>query len=388
MGTVSISALSGLNSISIPRDYNPFVIFNTAGVLTACSTRSGSFRFHGAQRHSKLRTFSVGSLSPTASFRTQVGTWEAPDDGSGSEDEEDEEEEEEELGFQSEWEEEEGKGVPDAAAAAVDKSTTNKYEEDLVQEVEQLLGQEEIAILQKRAAPNIKKISTDGTTALHTAIIAKKEAVISHLLRKGASPHVRDKDGATPLHYAVHVGTKRIVKLLIKYKVDVNIADNIFKDQFSGFLPRCNVIPLYGISFPGKHLISVIRVAEVEQLLGQEEIAILQKRAAPNIKKISTDGTTALHTAIIAKKEAVISHLLRKGASPHVRDKDGATPLHYAVHVGTKRIVKLLIKYKVDVNIADNDGRTPLDLGLCYGKDFKSYDLTKLLKTVPMDREF
>lgn len=137
MGTVSISALSGLNSISISRDYNPFAIFNKAGVLTACSTRSGSFRFHGAQRHSKLRTFLVGSLGPNASFRTQVGTWEAPDDGSGSEDEEDEEEEEEEeLGFQSEWEEEEGKGVPatatDAAAVAVDKSTTNKYEEDLV----------------------------------------------------------------------------------------------------------------------------------------------------------------------------------------------------------------------------------------------------------------
>lgn len=32
------------------------------------------------------------------------------------------------------------------------------------------------------------------------------------------------------------------------------------------------------------------------------------------------DGLTALHTAIIGKKEAVISHLLRKGASPHVRD--------------------------------------------------------------------
>ncbi|CAN6543640.1 unnamed protein product [Malus baccata var. baccata] len=329
MGTVSISALSGLNSISIPRDYNPFVIFNKAGVLTACSTRSGSFRFHGAQRHSKLRTFSVGSLSPTASFRTQVGTWEAPDDGSGSEDEEDEEKEEEELGFQSEWEEEEGKGVPAAAtdaAAAVDKSATNKYEEDLVKEVEQLLGQEEIAILQKHAAPNIKKISTekwnpihtlalsgmvtfidklledgldidvvdkDGTTALHTAIIAKKEAVISHLLRKGASPHVRDKDGATPLHYAVHVGTKRIVKLLIKYKVDVNIADN-----------------------------------------------------------------------------------------------DGWTPLHVAVQSRNRDIVKILLVNGADKSRRNNDGRTPLDLGLCYGKDFKSYDLTKLLKTVPMDREF
>lgn len=32
------------------------------------------------------------------------------------------------------------------------------------------------------------------------------------------------------------------------------------------------------------------------------------------------DGLTALHHAIIGKKEPVISHLLRKGANPHVRD--------------------------------------------------------------------
>lgn len=32
------------------------------------------------------------------------------------------------------------------------------------------------------------------------------------------------------------------------------------------------------------------------------------------------------------------------------------------------------------------DGKTPLDLALCYGKDFKSYDLAKLLKLVPANR--
>ena len=43
-----------------------------------------------------------------------------------------------------------------------------------------------------------------------------------------------------------------------------------------------------------------------------------------NITKFASvkqDGLTALHRAIIGKKEAVISHLLRKGASPHVRDR-------------------------------------------------------------------
>lgn len=35
----------------------------------------------------------------------------------------------------------------------------------------------------------------------------------------------------------------------------------------------------------------------------------------------SQDGFTALHKAVIGKKEAVISHLLRKGANPHIRDR-------------------------------------------------------------------
>jgi len=39
------------------------------------------------------------------------------------------------------------------------------------------------------------------------------------------------------------------------------------------------------------------------------------------IRACKQDGLTALHKAIIGKKEAVISHLLRKGADPHVKDQ-------------------------------------------------------------------
>ncbi|KAL3813770.1 hypothetical protein ACJIZ3_015038 [Penstemon smallii] len=168
-------------------------------------------------------------------------------------------------------------------------------------------------------------------------------------------------------------------------------------------------------------------IEEVEELLTPDERAILEQNEAPNLGKISTakwnplhtfalagqikfmdglldkgyniemvntDGLTALHQAVIGKREAVISHLLRKGANPNSKDQDGATPLHYAAQVGALQTVKLLIKYKVDVNVADNEGWTPLhvamqtrnrdivkdgitalDLSICYGKDFKSYDL-------------
>lgn len=41
------------------------------------------------------------------------------------------------------------------------------------------------------------------------------------------------QDGATPLHHAVQVGAMQTVKLLIKYKVDVNVADNVGDIDFS-----------------------------------------------------------------------------------------------------------------------------------------------------------
>ncbi|KAF8096437.1 hypothetical protein N665_0308s0011 [Sinapis alba] len=137
-----------------------------------------------------------------------------------------------------------------------------------------------------------------------------------------------------------------------------------------------------------------------------------------DVDDVDKEGQTALHKAVIGKKEAVISHLLRKGANPHVQDRDGASALHYAVQVGALQTVKLLIKYNVDVNVTDYEGWTPLhiavqsrnrditkilltngadktrrtkdgkvalDMALCFGRDFKSYDLVKLLKIMPTD---
>ncbi|XP_052188755.1 ankyrin repeat domain-containing protein EMB506, chloroplastic [Diospyros lotus] len=280
------------------------------------------FRVYFADESSKL--WRISALGRTPAF------WEDPDDGSGSDyDEEDDdiEDEESNLDFESDWEgEEELVASARAPSYIANKpSVEDKYEEDLLEEVEQLLGPEERAILQQNAAPNISKISTakwsllhslalagqirymdmllangldinlvdkDGLSALHTAIIGKKEAMISHLLRKGARPNIRDRDGASPLHYAVQVGARQTVKLLIKYNVDLNATDN-----------------------------------------------------------------------------------------------EGWTPLHIAVQSRNRDIAKVLLVNGADKNRRNKEGKTPLDLALCYGKDFKSYDLAKLLKIVPANRE-
>ncbi|XP_061354143.1 ankyrin repeat domain-containing protein EMB506, chloroplastic [Gastrolobium bilobum] len=252
------------------------------------------------------------------------GTWEEPD-----------------IDSDSECDDEEGEGVEDenlgfesdweeeetktSAITDVNITSRDKYEEHLKREVEQLMDPVESAILEQNVTPNLEKISTAKWSPLHTLALSMQISSMDKLLENG---------------------------------LDIDF--------------------------------------------------------------LNKEGLTALHKAIIGRKEAVISHLLRKGASPHVKDKDGATPLHYAVQVGAKQTVKLLIKYKVDVNVADNDGWTPLhiaiqsrnrdiakillvsgadktrknkdgktalDLSLCYGKDFKSYDLAKLLKVVPANED-
>ncbi|XP_043707419.1 ankyrin repeat domain-containing protein EMB506, chloroplastic [Telopea speciosissima] len=315
----------------------PLCAAPTCSITTATSSSSSSYPLlFQCKLRSRIRVSSVSGKLTNLTLRARatesVGVsplqtdgdfWEDPDDGSGSEYEDDDEDgEENNLDFESDWEDQVGGDSHATLTTNTDKSPTAQYENDLAREVEQLLSPEEKAIFQQNESPVLSKISTTKWSPLHTLALSGQIPFMDRLLEQG---------------------------------VDIDTVDK--------------------------------------------------------------DGYTALHKAVIGKKEPVISHLLRKGANPHLRDKDGATPLHYAVQVGALQTVKLLIKHKVDVNVTDNegwtplhvaiqsrhrdiakillvngadktrrnkDGKTPLDVSLCYGKDFKSYDLAKLLKILPV----
>ncbi|KAJ1403894.1 Ankyrin repeat [Sesbania bispinosa] len=83
-----------------------------------------------------------------------------------------------------------------------------------------------------------------------------------------------------------------------------------------------------------------------------------------DINAVDKDGLTALHKAIIGKKQAITNYLLRNSANPFVKDKDGATLMHYAVETASVPTIKVLLLYNVDINLQDNDGWTPLHLAV------------------------
>ncbi|KAK8716850.1 hypothetical protein V6N13_044145 [Hibiscus sabdariffa] len=138
-----------------------------------------------------------------------------------------------------------------------------------------------------------------------------------------------------------------------------------------------------------------------------------------DINAVDKNGLTAIHKAIIGKKQAITNYLLRESANPFVRDEDGATLMHYAVSTASTPTIKLLLLYNVDINLQDNDGwtplhlavqarrtdivklllfrgadkmlknkdgLTPLDLCLYSGRDTRTYELIKLLKQLPKPR--
>ncbi|XP_022977547.1 ankyrin repeat domain-containing protein, chloroplastic [Cucurbita maxima] len=153
-------------------------------------------------------------------------------------------------------------------------------------------------------------------------------------------------------------------------------------------------------------------------LVGSGEFYLVDELLKNNVDINAVDkvGFTALHRAIIAKKQAITNYLLRESANPFVRDKDGATLMHYAVQTASSMAIKVLLLYNVDINLQDKDGwtalhlavqarrtdvvrlllikgadktlknvegLTPLDICLYSGQDTKTYELIKLLKQLP-----
>ncbi|CAA7056997.1 unnamed protein product [Microthlaspi erraticum] len=134
---------------------------------------------------------------------------------------------------------------------------------------------------------DINATDVGGLTALHRAIIGKKQAITNYLLRESANPFVVDDEGATLMHYAVQTASAPTIKLLLLYNADINAQDR--------------------------------------------------------------DGWTPLHVAVQARRSDIVKLLLIKRADIHVKNKDGLTPLGLCLYLGretrTYEVMKMLIEF-------------------------------------------
>jgi ankyrin repeat protein len=107
----------------------------------------------------------------------------------------------------------------------------------------------------------------------------------------------KDKEGRTPLYYAVEMGNKDVAKLLLANNADANAT---------------------------------------------AQRQILTSREGHPFPDIGGSGMTPLHYAAMSGKKDVAELLLTNKADVHAKDREGLAPLHAAEAHGHKDIVELL----------------------------------------------
>ncbi len=158
---------------------------------------------------------------------------------------------------------------------------------------------------------DINKRDKDGTTPLMWAVKEGSPSVVKALINKSAQVNAKDMDGDTPLFHAVKMGHTEVVKVLLDRGVEIEAKD------------KYNYTPLMRAAQEG-------RVAMVRLLL--------EKGA--HVNATMENGSTSLMQAAENGHDSIVKLLLQRGAYVNGTTEGGWTSLMYAAKEEYPEIVK------------------------------------------------
>ncbi|CAI8050974.1 Putative ankyrin repeat protein MM_0045 [Geodia barretti] len=163
-----------------------------------------------------------------------------------------------------------------------------------------------------------------GWSALHFSAERGDSATTEALLKAGANPHLKDKDGDTAVIMAVKSHEPDTLRELVRAGSDLNLQNN------EGLTPlmiaaRSERTDITNILLEGEHI----------NLDIQEECT----------------GLSALHFSADRGDSATTEALLKAGANLHLNDKDGDSALTLAAWCGHTNFVVKLVKAGADLDL-------------------------------------
>lgn len=268
--------------------------------------------------------------------------------------------------------------------------------------------------------------STQGGEMLLWALKHGHEIVARLALKKGARPDAVDRDGRTPLSWAVEKGLVRVVKILLRRRVDLENRETVTRFTPLVYAARhedTTVMELLlkagaQVVYEDKSQCTALQAAISLNRPAAAELLLVNGAKIPGdvsaisgwvldwaarngfwsvVKRLLEVGVdvdyrggssrTALSFAAEAGEEELVRLLLDSNANIEAKDSDGQTPLFYAVgHIG---VVRLLLARGANPNTRDKYGRPPLSRAEARG----SKDVIKLLRgtergslTIALDR--
>lgn len=185
-----------------------------------------------------------------------------------------------------------------------------------------------------------------GKTALMIASSKNFVEMTQLLLNKGAKIEAQNKDGFTPLIWAVWTNSLKTADLLLKkgakIEAKTKTGDNVL------------------------HLVA---------LQGNiDTVAFLLNKGA-NIEAENGEKKTPLFIAIENGKEDLVEYLIGRGANINIKNEKKQKPIFYAIEKDSPALVSKLIKKGVNIEEKNDEGQTPLLNAI----DIEKVDIIQLL---------
>ncbi|CAG9789801.1 unnamed protein product [Diatraea saccharalis] len=181
-------------------------------------------------------------------------------------------------------------------------------------------------------------------TPLHEAAAKGKADIVRLLLKHGADPTRRNRDGLTPLQL-VRTGDSDTADAL---RGDAALLDAAKRGDAPRARSMCTlIVDSCHVTFSGYNN---LEVAE----------ALLEAGAAVSAR--DKGGLVPLHNAASYGHLELAALLLRAGTPPNAADRWGFTPLHEAAHKARTQLCALLLAHGADPYLKNQEGQTALEL--------------------------
>lgn len=269
--------------------------------------------------------------------------------------------------------------------------------EELIAAVENSSIQELKQLLDEGADIN-SKVVPSGWTALHSAVQNKKEEIVHFLLERGADPHIRKGNGATPFIVAAIVGSVELLQLFLSKGSDINEHDvNGFtalmetschgEEDALRFLYRCGADVNLGREVDEeRRALNKGGATALMDAASNGHIAIVKtlvEEMKADVHICDNQGRNALvHALSVTKhnwdedKEAIALFLLKHGSDVNKRDEYRKTTLILATERQSQSLLKAILeKNEVDINATDNSHKT----ALCFAVENKNHEIARIL---------
>lgn len=208
----------------------------------------------------------------------------------------------------------------------------------------------------------------EGMTPVMSAAMAAKPDAVRQLIKAGARPDARSRDGKTALIYAAGWADGATVMAVLESKPLINARSDDGWTATTMAATRGTADALAAVINAGGNVSDQNRWGQTA-LIGAamsgsaEKVKMILAVASKNlINEADRQGMTALHYAAAGEGPAeVVQMLIDAGANVKALDNDKVTPLMRAADRANVDSVKILLAAGADPNVKDTNGLTALD---------------------------